>query len=53
MSNRAIWNIRRRHEWLARPAKKERMGRRGRMRIGLEAAHERKRDAETPSSNKE
>jgi hypothetical protein len=53
MSNRAIWGVRRRHEWLARPPKKERMGRRGRMRIGLEAALERKRGPETATSNKE
>ncbi|HEU4537228.1 MAG TPA: hypothetical protein VFS00_24075 [Polyangiaceae bacterium] len=53
MANRAIWGVRRRHEWLARPPKKERMGRRGRMRIGLEAAHERKREAEATGTNKE
>ncbi|MEZ4227012.1 MAG: hypothetical protein R3B13_39095 [Polyangiaceae bacterium] len=42
MSNRAIWNVRRRHEWLAQEPKKKRLKRRKRLRIGLEAALQRK-----------
>jgi len=50
MSNRAIWNVRQRHEWLAKPLKKKRLTRRKRLRIGLEQALERKRaKAETPA----
>jgi hypothetical protein len=43
MSNRAIWNVRQRHEWLSKPAKGKRLKRRQRLRIGLEQALERKR----------
>ena len=42
MSNRAQWNVRKRHEWLAKGKKKETMSRRGRVRIGLQAAIDRK-----------
>lgn len=42
MANYAIWNIRKRHESLAKPNKKEKMPRRGRLRIGLQAAMDRK-----------
>ena len=42
MSNRAIWNVRRRHEWLATPLKGKRLKKRKRVRIGLEQALERK-----------
>ena len=42
MSNRAIWNIRLRHVWLATPLKKKRLKRRQRLRIGLEEALGRK-----------
>jgi len=45
MSNRSIWNVQRRHEWLAKPIKKKRLKRRKRLRIGLEQALERKREA--------
>lgn len=38
MSNRAIWNVRLRHVWLATPLKGKRMKRRQRLRIGLEEA---------------
>jgi hypothetical protein len=41
MSNRAIWNVRRRHEWLAKPRKGKRLKRRSRTRIGLQAALDR------------
>lgn len=43
MSNRAIWNVRERHEWLSKPSKGKRLKRRKRVRIGLEQALERKR----------
>ena len=42
MANRAIWNIRRRHEWLAKPAKSAKLSRRGRLRVGLQAVLDRK-----------
>ena len=42
MSNRAVWNVRKRHEWLATPLKGKRMKRRKRLRIGLEQARERR-----------
>ncbi|MCC6216858.1 MAG: hypothetical protein IT376_18510 [Polyangiaceae bacterium] len=43
MSNRAIWNVRLRHESLATPAKGKRVKRRSRLRVGLEDALARKR----------
>lgn len=43
MSNRALWNVRRRHEWLTTPLKGKRIKRRKRLRVGLEQALERKR----------
>ncbi len=43
MSNRAIWNVRQRHEWLRGELKKKHLKRRKRLRIGLEQALERKR----------
>jgi hypothetical protein len=45
MSNRAIWNVRRRHEWLAQEPKKKRLKLRKRLRIGLEQALQRKAKA--------
>ncbi|HEX3776617.1 MAG TPA: hypothetical protein VHV51_19225 [Polyangiaceae bacterium] len=41
MSNRAIWNVRRRHEWLTTPLKAKRVKLRQRKRIGLEEARQR------------
>jgi hypothetical protein len=35
MANYAVWNVRKRHEWLAKPSKKKRVKRRAAMRIGL------------------
>ena len=43
MSNRSLWNVQRRHEWLATPLKAKRLHRRKRARVGLEQALERKR----------
>jgi hypothetical protein len=45
MSNRAIWNVRQRHVWLATPLKGKRLKRRQRLRIGLEEALVRKAKA--------
>jgi len=42
MSNRAVWNVRRRHEWLATPLKKKRIKRAVRVRCGLQEALDRK-----------
>ena len=42
MSNRAIWNVRLRHEWLTTPLKAKRLNRRKRVRVGLEQARARK-----------
>lgn len=42
MANYALWNVRKRHEWLAKSKKQEKMSRRGRLRIGLQAAMDRK-----------
>lgn len=42
MSNRALWNVRRRHEWLTTPLKSKRPKLRARNRVGLEAALARK-----------
>jgi hypothetical protein len=41
MSNRALWNVRRRHEWLATPLKGKRLNKRKRSRIGLQQALDR------------
>jgi len=53
MSNRSLWNVRRRHEWLATPLKGKHLKKRKRARIGLEQALERKAEkaaASAPSS---
>jgi len=42
MSNRAIWNVRLRHEALVKPNKGKRTKRRARLRIGLQEALDRK-----------
>jgi hypothetical protein len=42
MSNRAIWNMRKRHEWLATPLKARRVKRSTRLRCGLQEALDRK-----------
>jgi hypothetical protein len=49
MSNRSVWNVRRRHEWLATPLKGKHLKKRKRMRIGLEQALERKREKPGPT----
>ena len=50
MSNRAVWNVRERHEWLRKPGKRKRLKRRKRLRIGLEQALERKRAGQPESA---
>lgn len=42
MSNRAIWGVRKRHEWLAKPLKAKRVKRAQRLRCGLQDAIDRK-----------
>lgn len=45
MANYSLWNVRRRHEWLATPLKKKRIKGRGAKRIGLWNAWRRKKIA--------
>jgi hypothetical protein len=42
MSNRSLWNVRRRHEWLTIPLKGKHLKARKRARIGLQEAIDRK-----------
>ena len=42
MANRAIWNVRKRHEWLSTPLKSKRIKRAQRLRCGLQDAIDRK-----------
>jgi hypothetical protein len=42
MANRAIWNVRKRHEWLAKPLKAKRIKRAARLRCGLQDAIDRR-----------
>jgi hypothetical protein len=49
MANRAIWNVRKRHEWLAKPVKGRRVKRAQRLRCGLQDALDRK-GITTPST---
>ena len=46
MANRAIWGMRKRHEWLSKPLKAKKMKRSGRLRCGLQDALDRKAGAE-------
>ena len=50
MANRAIWNVRMRHEWLVTPLKGKRLTKRKRARIGIEQARERKAPASSGST---
>ena len=49
MANRAIWNVRKRHEWLAKPLKTKRVKRAQRLRCGLQDAMDRRAAASPPS----
>ena len=57
MSNRSLWNVRKRHEWLTTPIKAKPIKARKRARIGLQAAIDRKAapaaaaPAETPPAS--
>jgi hypothetical protein len=51
MANRAIWSMRKRHEWLQTPLKPKRIKRATRMRCGLQDALDRK-STESASSEK-
>lgn len=42
MSNRAIWSMRKRHEWLATPMQSRRIKRSARLRNGMQDALDRK-----------
>jgi hypothetical protein len=42
MANRAIWSMKKRHEWLATPRKPKRIKRATRLRCGLQDALDRK-----------
>ncbi len=42
MANYALWSMRSKHEWLQKPLKKKRMKRSQRVRVGLQAALDRK-----------
>lgn len=42
MANYSVWNVRLRHEWLAKPLKKRRIKRRSARRVGLLDAWRRK-----------
>lgn len=42
MANRAIWSVRKRHEWLATPLKAKRVKRASRLRCGLQDEIDRK-----------
>jgi hypothetical protein len=42
MANRAIWSVKKRHEWLATPRKPKRIKRATKVRCGLQDALDRK-----------
>ncbi len=50
MANYAVWNVRLRHEWLAKPKKGEYLSRRQRERCGLQEAIDRKAGATDEAS---
>jgi hypothetical protein len=51
MANRAIWNVRKRHEWLATPLKSKRIKRAQRLRCGLQEAIDRKSGEPQPQES--
>ena len=53
MANYAVWNVRKRHEWLAKSKTKEKMSRRGRIRVGLQAAMDRNAPVVADTASKE
>jgi hypothetical protein len=42
MANRCVWTVRQKHEWMATPLKGKHLKKRKRVRLGLEAALQRK-----------
>jgi hypothetical protein len=52
MSNRPLWDVRKRHVWLSNPAKPTHVKLRSRKRCGLQAALER-RASKTPVEGSE
>ncbi len=52
MANRAIWSMRKRHEWLASPLKPKRVKRAGRIRCGLQDALDRNAKPVDPNASK-
>lgn len=53
MSNRALWDIRKRHIWLAKSLKGKNLKRRERVRCGLQAAIDRKKTESTEETTAE
>jgi hypothetical protein len=51
MANRAIWNVRKRHEWLATPLKAKRVKRAQRLRNGMQDAIDRKAGPQAPTES--
>ncbi len=51
MANRAIWNVRKRHEWLASPLKAKRVKRAQRLRNGQQDAIDRKAGTARPTES--
>jgi hypothetical protein len=51
MANRAIWSVRKRHEWLAKPLKAKRSKRAQRLRNGLQEAMDRKAGNQPPTES--
>jgi hypothetical protein len=51
MANRAIWNVRKRHEWLATPLKAKRVKRAQRLRNGQQEALDRKTAGPRPTES--
>jgi hypothetical protein len=50
MSNRALWSMKKKHEWLATPLKPKRMKRAMRVRCGLQDAMDRRAPAAASES---
>jgi hypothetical protein len=49
MANRAIWNVRKRHEWLSTPLRPKRVKRAQRLRNGQQDAIDRKAGTQQPT----
>jgi|GEM_PF-576387 len=51
MANYAVWNNRRRHEWLTKPLKGQYLSKRERERCGLQEAMDRKAGVDTSAAD--